>query len=92
MFGLLDSGEVFFGERAVEKRNLCFVSEKEEDKSVEKLKDYVDNPKDVMEVRVFRSKGRKRIRPEMEHFENVAAAKNSTLKRPKDVGGGGGVR
>ena len=90
MFGMFDSGEVFFGERAVEKRILCFASEGlMAEKTPDKLENYVDDPKDVMEVRVYRSKGRKRIRPEVESYENVAAAKNSTLKRPKEEGGGG---
>ena len=89
MFGVFDSGEVFFGERAVEKRNLCFVSEESAVKKVDKVKDFIDSSKDVMEVKVFRSKGRKRIRPEMEPFVHVAAAKISELKQSREAGGGG---
>ncbi len=84
MFGLYDSGEVYFGQRVVEKRILSFSSE-----NGLVADNTVDDPKKVMEVKVFRSKGRKRIQPHVEDFHNVVAAKTSTMWRPQQHGGGG---
>ncbi len=84
MFGLYDSGAVFFGQRVIEKRTLSFSNENGF------VPDHtVDDPKDVMEVKVFRAKGRKRIKPAVEDFHNIVAAKNSTMKSPHQLGGGG---
>lgn len=84
MFGLYDSGAVFFGQRVIEKRILSFSNENGF------VPDHtVDDPKDVMEVKVFRAKGRKRIKPAVEVFHNIVAAKNSTMKSPHQLGGGG---
>ena len=84
MFGLFDSGETFFGQPAIEKRLLCFSNENG------KLPDLsFNNLQDVMEIEVFRSKGRQRIPPELLYYKNVAAAKDSTKKSPQQHGAGG---
>ena len=84
MFGLFDSGDVFFQERTVEKRILCFSSENGNMSDIT-----FDDLNDVMEVRVFRSKGRKRIMPDIQDFQKVAATKNSTIKSHHQHGEGG---
>ena len=84
MFGLYDSGETFFGQPAIEKRMLCFSNE-----NGRLLDPSVNNLKDVMEVKVFRSNGRKRIPPGPQHSKDVAAARDSTMKSPQQHGGGG---
>lgn len=84
MFGLYDSGAVFFGQRVIEKRILSFSNE-----NGLVPDNTVNDPRDVMEVKVFRSKGRKRIKPAVEDFHNIVAAKNSTMRGPQQHGGGG---
>ena len=65
MFGLYKSGKVFDGRRYLEQRVLCFAS----DGAPESPAEGSASLGPLMEVRVYRSKGRKRIMPEAEQYE-----------------------
>lgn len=84
MFGLFNTGKIFSSQRAVEKRVLCFASNdgNAQHNTVESLGD-------VMEIRVFRSKGRKRVRPTIEDSRKVPAAVKLVNKAPQKLNGGG---
>ena len=62
MFALCDSGEMRNGLPALERRVLCFKSEIGISKT---------GYGDVMEMRVYRSRGRKRIPPVVEPFHEL---------------------
>jgi hypothetical protein len=63
MFGLYDAGENRKGRSCIERRAFSFA-----DDDIRKIGAGVSAEEDMMEVRVFRSKGRKRIRPEVVAF------------------------
>lgn len=63
MFGCFDSGQGLTNTPLVQRRVLCFGSQ-----SGEANTSSLDTLKDVMEIKVFRSKGRKRIKPELREF------------------------
>jgi len=87
MFGVYEAGESWLGERGVEKRVFCFASE---DYGKRRC-DGGDGAGagDVMEVKVYRSNGRKRIWPEVDEFEVSAKKVNGQKKAPQHRGGGG---
>ncbi|KAI9720845.1 MAG: hypothetical protein M1812_002684 [Candelaria pacifica] len=65
IFGLFDSGESWMGTSGVEKRVLYFAREKDEALTAE-----TTDLGDIMEVRVFRARGRKRIRKSVEKLDD----------------------
>lgn len=67
MFGLFESEQSWYGEHGIEKRAFCFATE---DGGASRMRS--DNLGDVMEVRVYRSKGRRRTEPEMTPFKQSA--------------------
>lgn len=71
MFGLFESEQSWFGECGVEKRAFCFARE---DGSIRRP---VHNLGDVMEVRVYRSKGRRKTEPELTQFKQFAQRNNA---------------
>lgn len=68
MFGLFASGRSLSKSAEVERRVLCFGSESE---SAFNGTDPPPSLEDVMEVKVFRSKGRKRIAAEVKGYQPV---------------------
>ena len=82
VFGLFESSESWKGERGVEKRALCFASENDDPQSVS------DPLGDFLEVRVYRSNGRKRIMPEIQDFRTLAASVDALRGRMQDGEGG----
>lgn len=71
MFGLFGSEPSWFGECGVEKRAFCFARE---DGSTRMPS---HNLGDVMEVRVYRSKSRRRTEPELRQFNQFAQSNNA---------------
>ena len=71
MFGLFTSRKVRNGRRAVEKRVLCFSSQETSGQSTDE-----DPLSDVVEIRVYRSKGRKRVEPQVQVFEKLGIGKS----------------
>lgn len=82
MFGLYDSGHGTPLSPGLERRVLCFTSDLENGRMPDTLSD-------VMEIKVFRSKGRKRVRPTVQEFtapaSKVRNLKNS-LRQPSSAG------
>ncbi|KAL9603283.1 MAG: hypothetical protein Q9219_001306 [cf. Caloplaca sp. 3 TL-2023] len=70
MYGLYDSGERWMGEPGVEARVFNFTSEST---TTHPLNDSLGQ---AMEVRVYRARGRKRIKPDIENFQAVVARSN----------------
>ncbi|KAL8920726.1 MAG: hypothetical protein Q9208_006056 [Pyrenodesmia sp. 3 TL-2023] len=67
MYGLYDSGERWMGEPEVDVRAFSFASDASTQNPMN------DTLSQAMEVRVYRSRGRKRIRPVVENFKAVTA-------------------
>jgi len=85
MFGLFDSGKTSPKRPVLQRRALCFAAEDDDDAA----KYAADNLDQVMEVRVFRSRGRKRIRPEIgEHVESERKQVNDQRQAGQQTGGG----
>ncbi|KAI9703677.1 MAG: hypothetical protein M1836_007447 [Candelina mexicana] len=66
IFGLFDSGESWMGTSGVEKRVLYFARELDEELTPETA-----DLGDMMEIRVFRSKGRKRMKKSVEKLDDT---------------------
>ncbi|KAL8948065.1 MAG: hypothetical protein Q9222_005718 [Ikaeria aurantiellina] len=90
MYGLYDSGERWQGETGVAVRAFGFAS----DTTQHSLS---DAHRQVMEVKVYRARGRKRIRPELEEFHALVARSNkanqenqpvSSKNKPRNMKGG----
>ena len=77
MFGLFDSGQVYenIPVSLFERRVLCFSPEAGTVQSK-----VLDSLHDVIEIKVFRSKGRKRIRPEIEMYQSSPGVQRSDKK------------
>lgn len=71
MYGLFDSGERWMGEPGIDARAFSFASKATSYRSTN------NTLGQVLEVRVYRSRGRKRIRPELEDFQAVIARSNN---------------
>ena len=66
MFALYDSGETWMGESGIERRVLCFNTPKKNENPV------LDDWSNLMEIKIYRAKGRQRIRPLIEDFRHLA--------------------
>lgn len=77
MFGLFDSTQRrgTLRQSFFERRVLCFSPEAETGQS-----EIPDSLSDVMEVKVFRSKGRKRIEPELQEYQSSPGAQHNDKK------------
>ena len=84
MFGLFDSEQSWLGDHGIEKRVFCFAREH---RSARRMRS--DNLGDVMELKVYRSKGRQRTAPEMTQFKDTSLSDNPGSKGPhQNIGGG----
>ena len=86
MFGLYDSvqGRDFIRQALIERRVLCFSPE-----AVDTGKFASDNLGDVMEIKVFRSKGRKRISPDIQEYQSSPSAQHVDKKGTQQQAGAG---
>ena len=83
MFGVFESTQIHNGIPQVlfERRVLSFSPEAGSVQS-----NVLDSLNDVMEIKVFRSKGRKRIRPELEEYQSVQQSNKKGTQRQADNG------
>lgn len=72
MFGLFSPGPGLLGHSLVERRVLFFGPDSDH---VDNLT--LDSQNDVMEIKVFRSKSRNRIAPEVQDFQSLSGSANS---------------
>ena len=82
MFGLFASQGVDKGKGSVEKRVLCFSSQDASEQSTGS-----DPLGDVLEVKVYRSKGRKRIKSQVQDFKKFGIGNNLIRDSTKQNGG-----
>ena len=77
MFGIFDSTQIFGSVRQsfFERRVLCFSHEAETVQS-----EVPDSLSGLMEIKVFRSKGRKRIEPELQEYQSSLGVQHSDKK------------
>lgn len=87
MFGLYCAGESRLGKSGIEKRVFCFAGE---DYGNGQLRGNRDRLMDVMEVKVYRAKGRKRIWPELVELKEPTK-KGTGQKRAAQRSSGSGV-
>lgn len=71
-----DSVQSWMGHPNIERRAMCFVSPEESANTVHASNSF----EDFMELRVYRSKGRKRIRPILESLGLASGCRNKTLQ------------
>ena len=82
MFGLYDYGEKWKGQPLIERRILCFGNDKKGAKKV--LENYLG---DLVEIRVYRARGRKQIQPFTESYQTRTRPKNKkSLQKAKEGG------
>lgn len=67
MYGLYDSGERWMGEPGIDARVFSFASEATTNRPMN------NTLGQVMEVRVYRARGRKRTKPDLKNFQDVIA-------------------
>lgn len=79
MYALFDGGSSSRGKKDIERRLLSYASEIP---SSEKI--ITGGLIDTMEVRVYRSRGRKRIKPEVETFD-ISALREDVTNRRREV-------
>ena len=72
MFGLFDPGPSPFNHSQIQRRAFCFGSD-----LVHGYAHGSDNLNDALEIRVFRSKGRRRINPQIQEYQNGDRIKSS---------------
>lgn len=86
MFGLYKSvqGQGFIRQAFIERRVLCFSPE-----AVDTGKFASDNLRDVMEIKVFRSKGRKRISPDIQEYQSPPSVQHVDKKGAQQQAGAG---
>lgn len=77
MFAMSDSGQSWMGQPIIERRAMCFVSTKEAARAVHASNSF----EDVMELKVYRSKGRRKIQPILESLEVASGGGNKSLQR-----------
>lgn len=83
MYGLFDSGERWMGEPGIDARAFSFASEPSTEHPTS------NTLGQVMEVKVYRSRGRKRIRPELEDFRAVIARSGNRSQASQSKGSKG---
>lgn len=83
MYGLYDSGERWMGKPGIDARVFGFASEDGTQHPMNKTLGQ------VMEVRVYRSRGRKRVRPQLEDFKAVIARSRNLSQMPQPKGNKG---
>ncbi len=76
MFAMSDSIQSWMGQPNIERRAMCFVSPEEAANTVHASNSF----EDFMELKVYRSKGRKRIQPILESLGLVSGSRNKTLQ------------
>lgn len=82
MFGLYDSGNRWMGETGIERRVLCF------SKGEKSGEDTAVDHDDVMEIKIYRAKGRMRIKPRLDEFRDLlGAAENVKCPKSNSLGG-----
>lgn len=84
MFALYGSGESWMGESGVERRALCFNSNAKKGVVIH------EDSNDVMEIQIFRARGRQRILPDLQDFRELVKVDNDP--RARKAGGTGTVR
>lgn len=77
MFAMSDSGQSWKGQPVIERRAMCFESPEEAASPVHASNSF----EDVMELKVYRSKGRKRIQPILESLGLASGGSNKALQR-----------
>lgn len=80
MFAMSDSSQRWMGQPVIERRAMCFVSPEEAASAVHASNSF----EDVMEMKVYRSKGRKRIQPILENLGLASNGSNKTLQRSSE--------
>ena len=80
MYGLYDSGERCTGGPGVDMRGFGFASEAASQGPADALLGR------VMEVKVYRSRSRRRIQPELEEFQTLGAQTTKQAPAPKSSG------
>lgn len=76
MFAMSDSIQSWMGQPNIERRAICFVSPEEAANTVHASNSF----EDFMELKVYRSKGRKRIQPILESLGLASGGRNKTLQ------------
>lgn len=76
MFAMSDSIQNWMGQPDIERRAMCFVSPEEATNTVHAPNSF----EDFMELKVYRSKGRKRIQPILESLGVASGRRNKTLQ------------
>lgn len=76
MFAMSDSIQSWMGHPDIERRAMCFVSPEEAANTVHASNSF----EDFMELKVYRSKGRKRIQPILESLGLASGVSNKTLQ------------
>lgn len=87
MFGLFDPGPSSSKLSQIERRVLCFAPENNNGNQLTS-----DNLSDVLEVKVFRSKGRKRMAPELKDFRSVSGVTNVDRNKSQRHSSGNGIK
>ena len=86
MWGLYDSGVDWMGEKVIERRVLCFAAEDDAPSSSDKA---VDDPRQFLEVRVYRAKRRQQIKPQIKKVADLRTQGQGHVEFPKQkcIGG-----
>ncbi|KAL9005266.1 MAG: hypothetical protein Q9188_001935 [Gyalolechia gomerana] len=77
MYGLYDSGERWMGEPGIDARVFSFASEATTNRPMN------NTLGQVMEVRVYRARGRKRTKPDLKDFQDVIARPRTQSQTPQ---------
>lgn len=80
MFAMSDSGQSWMGQPVIERRAMCFVGPEEAASAVHASNSF----EDVMELKVYRSKGRKRIQHILESLGLASGGSNRILQRSRE--------
>ena len=86
-FGLFHPGPSPFPHSEIERRVFCFEPNPSHGSNFT-----VDNLNDVLEVRVFRSKGRKQIAPQLPDFQSLPGRSNIDRNRSQLHSSGNGIK
>lgn len=76
MFAMSDCIQSWMGQPIIERRAMCFVSPEEAASAVHASNSF----EDFMELKVYRSKGRKRIQPILESLALTSGGSNKSLQ------------
>ena len=83
MFGLFDPGPAPFEHSEIERRSLCFGPDN--GSTTENLNDFI-------EVKVFRSRGRKRTEPQLESFQSLPGKVDADRTKSQLRASGNGIK